>query len=172
MFANSKPAQSAEIFLVQDDAKKENLFRSQRSSASARAIEASCNAKLSHTSKAMLRPPPARALPQSRHSERGAFTRLSAKNLLATRASQTLFLMAGHGRRSFDCALSRFAQDDAKGKPLRCNGTKASVKALEDSCKDLPQRLFILTDPRPLPSFRPKEIIAKFQITIFARCFI
>mgnify|MGYP001863948211 CR=1 FL=1 len=72
--------------------KKENLFRSQRSSASARAIEASCNAKLSHTSKAMLRPPPTRALPQSRHSERGAFARLSAKNLLATLASQTLIL--------------------------------------------------------------------------------
>ena len=55
--------------------------------------------------------------------------------------------MAGRERRSFD-----YAQDD---------GGMGS----EASCKDLLQRLFILTDqPRPLPSFRPEEIISYSSI--------
>ena len=115
--------------------------------ASARAIEASCNAKLSHTSKAMLRPPPTRALPQSRHSERGAFTRLSAKNLLATLASQTLifFIMTGRGRRSFG-----YAQDDAKKKTFFArNEVAPTPEPSKPLAKHRSNAFFILTNPHP-----------------------
>ena len=88
-FSGSQTLLPRSFDCAQDDAKGKPL-RCNGAKASVKALEASCNAKLSHTSKAMLRPPPTRALPQSRHSERGAFTRLSAKNLLATLASQTL----------------------------------------------------------------------------------
>ena len=95
----------------------------------------------------MLRPPPTRALPQSRHSEQGAFARLSAKNLLFTLASQTPIL------------LWRVAGGDPSA-PLRMTRKKKiffarnEVAPTPEPSKCLaephPSAFFILTDPRTL----------------------
>ena len=135
--------------------KKENLFARNGAKASVKALEAFCNAKLSHTSKALLRPPPTRALPQSRHSERGAFTRLSAKNLLATLASQTPILLwqVTRGDPSATLRMTRELAPKTLAKSRSCSS-------------------FYPDGPSPPAVISTGRNFTWLYTTVFARCFV